>query len=64
MVGLPQYSECFETFPAKLCLKVRESPSFIMDYELEEEEIPPWQNTLNRALERIEQLEAALHTER
>ena len=36
----------------------------MMNYELEEGEIPPWQNTLNRALERIEQLEAALHTER
>ena len=36
----------------------------MMDYELEEGEIPLWQNTLSRALEKIEQLEAALHTER
>ena len=36
----------------------------MMDYELEEGEIPLWQNILNRALARIEQLEASLHTER
>ena len=36
----------------------------MMNYKLEEGEIPPWQNNLNGAFERIEQLEAALHTER
>ena len=36
----------------------------MIDYKLEEGEIPPWQNTLNRALERIEQLEAALYKKR
>ena len=36
----------------------------MINYELEEGKIPPWQNTLNRFLERIEQLEAVLHTER
>ena len=36
----------------------------MMNYKLKEGEIPPWQNTLNRALERIEQLETVLHTER
>ena len=36
----------------------------MMNYDIEEEEIPLRKNTLNRALERIEQLEAALHTER
>ena len=35
----------------------------MLDYELEEEEIPSWQNTL-RDLEIIEQIEAALHIER
>ena len=35
-----------------------------MNYELEEGAIPSWQNTLNRALEKNEQLEAILHTER
>ena len=36
----------------------------MINYELEEGEIPPWQNMLNRALEKIEQLQAALHTKR
>ena len=36
----------------------------MMNYELVEGEIPPWQNALYRAFERIEQLEAVLHTER
>ena len=66
MVGLPQYSECLEAFYCKTLFRIFKSLLFMMGtfYYLEEGEIPPWQNTLNSALERPKQLKAALHIER